>query len=54
MDKITVKCRVYDNKSEIMAVKSLGKFFTQNDFHDIFDDAELGTSMKLAFIKLFR
>jgi hypothetical protein len=53
VDKITVKCRVYDKKSEIMAVKSLSKFFAQNYFYQIFDD-ELGNNLKLAFNKLFK
>lgn len=53
IEKITVKCRVYD-KSEIMAVKSLGRFFAQNDYQSVFDEDEHGFSVKSAFNRLLK
>lgn len=55
VDKIIVKCRVYDEEnSEILAVKSIAKFFAQNDFYSLFEDVEEGCNFKLAFNRLLK
>lgn len=53
IDKVVAKCRVYGDKNENLAVKSLGKFFIQNDPQSALDDDETRNKMKETFCKIF-